>query len=376
MKPEKFTVAIPQDDIDDLKYRLEHARMPKSLGGKPWSNGTDLAFMQEVVEYWRDTYDWRQAEAEINSFDNYKVAIDGVEIHFIHQKNADPQAKTILLTHGWPDSFYRFHTVIPRLTKEYNIVVPSLPGYGFSTPHGMGSKRVADLWAVLMKEVLGYDAFFAVGGDTGAPVTMALARQHAEMVKAIHLTDVGWGTVDEADLAPAEKKFQEETSAWYWSEGAYTMVHATKPLSLAYALNDSPVGLAAWAASFANRGKDYNYVDEAFGGRDAFLTNMCIYWFTGTAGSAMQMYKEEAAQNMSAGWGEEAASTPKSDVPTALTVYPNDAHVPKEWAARQGLNVQRYKVMEKGGHFAAMELPELFAEDIIQAFAEMIGDDA
>lgn len=371
MTPEKFTVAIPQSEVDELEYRLEHVRMPKTLGGMPWSNGTDLTFMKDVVAYWRDSYDWRKAEAEINAFDNYKVTIDETEIHFIHQKSAAPDAKTILLTHGWPDSFYRYHLVIPILAKNYNVVIPSLPGYGFSTPKGMGSKRIADIWAQLMSDVLGYDEFFAVGGDTGAPVTMALARQHPDIVKAIHLTDVGWETSGEANLTPAEKKFQEETSAWYWSEGAYTMMHATKPMTLAFALNDSPAGLAAWAASFTNRGKDYNYVDEAFGGRDAFITTMCIYWFTGTIGSAMQMYKEEAAQNMSAGWGEESGETPKCDVPTAVTIYPNDAHVPKEWAERRGLNVRRYTVMDKGGHFAAMELPEVFAKDVADAFEEL-----
>lgn len=372
MKPEKFNVSIPQDQLDDLKNRLAHTRFPKALGEVPWSNGTDVSYMQELVEYWRDSYDWRKAEAEINAFDNYKVTIDDIEIHFIHQKSTNPNAETILLTHGWPDSFYRFHAAIPLLAEKYNLVVPSLPGYGFSSPQGMGSKRIADIWAVLMKDILGYSAFFATGGDTGAPVTMALARQHPEIVKAIHLTDVGWGMVDETNLSPAEKKFQEETSTWYWSEGAYTMVHATKPLTLAYALNDSPAGLAAWAASFTNRGKSYNYVDEAFGGRDAFLTTVCIYWFTGTIGSAMQMYKEEAAQNMASGWGEEPTPVQKSDVPVALTVYPNDAHVPREWAERQGLNVQRYVAMKNGGHFAAMELPEVFAEDISQAFKELV----
>lgn len=371
MKPQTFTVHIPQSELDDLQKRLTNARLPKALDGKPWSNGTDLEFMQDVLSYWRNHYNWRKAEAEINSFNNYKVTIDDIDIHFIHQKHSDPKAKTILLTHGWPDSFYRFHAVIPMLAKDFNVVVPSLPGYGFSTPQGMGSKRIADIWARLMTDVLGYKECFAVGGDTGAPVTIALARQHPDLVKAIHLTDVGWETTPEDNLSPEEKKFQEETSAWYWSEGAYTMVHATKPLSLAYALNDSPVGLAAWAASFTNRGKDYNYVDEAFGGRDAFLTTMCIYWFTGTSGSAMQMYKAEAAQTMSGGWGEESKATPRCDVPVALTIYPNDAHVPKAWAERHGLQVQRYTIMKEGGHFAAMELPDVFAGDVKAAFQEI-----
>lgn len=371
MKPQKFTVNIPQSEIDDLKYRLAHNRLPAPLGGKPWQDGPETDYMKDVANYWSNTYDWSKAEAEINNFDNYKVQIGDLEIHFIHQKHQDPKAKTILLTHGWPDTFYRFHAVIPMLAKNYNVVVPSLPGYGFSSPVGVGSKAVAGVWATLMKDVLGYDSFFAAGGDTGAPVTIELARQFPGIVKGIHLTDVGWGSADETNLTTAEKQFQEETSAWFWSEGAYTTMHSTKPLTLAYALNDSPIGLAAWAASFANRGKDYSYVDEAFGGRDNFLTNMSIYWFTQTIGSAMHMYKAEAAQNMGGGWGEQPTAPPKCDVPVALTIYPNDAHVPKEWAERQGLNVRRYTAMQQGGHFAAMELPQVFASDITAAFESL-----
>lgn len=368
MNPKPFSVSVDNSILEDLRYRLEHTRLPSSQN-EGWQDGTSLDYMKDVVQYWLEEYDWRKAEAEINSFSHFTVEIDGIKIHYIHQHSSKPNAKAVLLTHGWPDSFYRYHTVIPELTDEYDVIVPSLPGYGFSDKKAMNSKAIAKIWMKLMHDVLGYDSFFASGGDTGAPVTIELARQFPEAVKAIHLTDVGWANdFDQSNLSAEEQKFQEETSAWYWSEGAYTMMHATKPLTVAYGLNDSPVALAAWAASFANRGKTENYVDTAFGGRDAFITTMMIYWITETAGSAMQMYREEANAAHASGWGDTPKAIEKCDVPVALTIYRVDAHVPKAWAERQGLRVGRYEVKYVGGHFAAMEIPGVFAEDIKTAF--------
>lgn len=372
MRPEPYTINVPQATLDELKERLKHTRFPNKSQDAGWNNGTDLSYMKDLVDYWQHTYDWRKAEAEINSFDNYKVTIDGVEIHFIHQKSDTPNAKAIIMTHGWPDSFYRFHNVIPELAKNYDVIVPSMPGFGFSTPRAMSAKKIADLWAKLMTDVLGYDSFLATGGDKGADVTIALARNHKDTVKAIHLTDVGWSSAqpDPSTLTEAEKQFVDQTGKWYMTEGAYTMMHATKPLTVAYGVNDSPVGLAAWAASFANGGTEQNHVDAAFGDRDAFLTNMTIYWVTETAGSAMQMYREDIIESMSGGWG--APSQPaKIDVPTAIAVFPYDAIFPKEWAERQGLNVQRYTIMSKGGHFAPLEVPKLFAQEVEESFRQL-----
>lgn len=368
MKPQPFSVNIEDSVLEDLRYRLEHTRFPSSQN-EGWTDGTSTDYMKDVAKYWAKEYDWRKAEAEINNFPQYTVTIDGTTIHYIHQKSSKLNAQAVLLTHGWPDSFYRYHSVIPKLSDEYDVVVPSLPGYGFSEKKAMNSKAIAKIWATLMQQVLGYDSFFASGGDTGAPVTIELARQFPKAVKAIHLTDVGWASdFDQSNLSAEEQKFQEETSAWYWSEGAYTMMHATKPLTVAYGLNDSPVALAAWAASFANRGKSEDYADTAFGGRDAFITTLMIYWITETAGSAMQMYREEANAARAGGWGEAPKTVEKCEVPVALTVYHVDAHVPKAWAERQGLKVARYEAKDIGGHFAAMEIPGVFAQDLKAAF--------
>ena len=373
MSATPFKIHISQTVLDDLHSRLVHTRFPSDPGGMPWSHGTDLSYMKDLVRYWAHDYDWRRAEKHINSFAHFKSTIDDAEIHFIHERCTNAHAPVIILTHGWPDNFYRYHKILPMLKEKYHVIVPSLPGYGFSAHKAMNSKDIADIWAKLIRE-LGYESCLAVGGDTGAPVTMELACRHPDLTKAIYLTDVGWGenNADPDTLTPAEKQFQEETAGWFWQEGAYTMMHATKPLTVAYGLNDSPAGLAAWAASFANRGRDYNFVDETFGGRDDFLTIMTLYWATETSGSAMQMYKEEAAANSAAAWGEPPKGPEKCDVPVAMTMYPADAQVPKEWGERQGLNVQRYQKADRGGHFAALEVPELFAKDVDDAFAELL----
>lgn len=388
MQPKKFDINIEDSVLEDLRYRLLHTRFP-SDNGQGWFNGTSLSYMKDLVDYWANEYDWRKAEAEINGIDNFKVTIDGVEVHYQYIRSKKAAAKAIILTHGWPDSFYRFHKVAPLLAENYDVVVPSVPGYGFSGTEAKNSTQVADLWAKLMTEVLGYDSFYATGGDVGTGVVMALADNHANIVKAIHLTDVGWNEAPVgAVLTKDEKEFTETTGMWFMTEGAYTMMHGTKPLTVAYGLNDSPAGLAAWAASFANNGRDTDYVDEAFGGRDAFLTNLTIYWATQTAGSAMQMYKEDAAAkwgDASGGdWGGDAAvgdwnnaeaektdndTTPK--VPAAIAVFANDAVFPREWAERQGLNVKRYKKYEEGGHFAAMDAADLYAKDVSEAFVEI-----
>jgi pimeloyl-ACP methyl ester carboxylesterase len=374
MQPRPFTINVPQKVLDDLTYRLDHTRFPVSSDAAGWSNGVDLAYMKDLIAYWRKGYDWRKAEKEINSLSQYQVTIDGTMIHFIHEKSKKPGAKAIIMTHGWPDSFYRFSKVIPLLTQDYDVIVPSVPGFGFSERKAMDTKATADLWAKLMKDVLGYQTFLATGADTGGPVTMDLARRHPDLVKAIYLNDAGWDGIDtdQSTVTDVEKKFLATANQWWWAEGAYISVHLTKPLSLAYGLNDSPAGLAAWAASFSNRGKSHNYVDEAFGGRDAFLTNMTIYWVTETMGTAVQTYREAMLAD-AGNWGQKPKPT-RIDAPAALTVFPNDIVTPQEWAERRGLNIRRYTVMEKGGHFAALELPTVFAEDLRSAFEEIARD--
>ena len=374
MTPQKFLIEVSKDDLDDLKYRLKHTRLPVLEKSPGWSDGTDPAYVQDLIAYWASTYDWRKAEAEINSFPNYKVKIDGTELHFIHLRSKNPEAKALVLTHGWPDTFYRYIRVLPLLTDKYHLIVPSLPGYGFSGHEAKNSDETAVLWVKLVTEVLGYPEFYASGGDMGAGVALSLARKHQDVVRGVHLTDVGWeGTeTDPSLLSETEKAFTQQVNYWFMSDGAYIMMHSTKPITAAYGLNDSPAALAAWAASFSNNGKTENYVDTAFGGRDAFLTNLSIYWFTQTSASALSLYKRGAE----ATWGQPAevpadAAVPSATSPVALAMYPRDFVIPREWAERQGLNIRRYKVLPDGGHFAALEVPELFATELDEALAEL-----
>jgi pimeloyl-ACP methyl ester carboxylesterase len=373
MQAKPFIIKIAQPDLDDLESRLKNTRFPDEpdAAGAGWSNGSDVTYMKELVNYWLHKYDWRKHEAAMNKLPHFKVTIDGTQIHFIHERSKKVNAPAIIMTHGWPDTFYRFHKVIPLLLEDFDVVVPSLPGFGFSERKAMNSQAIADLWAKLMTEVLGYESFLAAGGDLGSPVTKALAMQHADVVKAIHLTDVGYptGQEDMATLTKAEQEFVNTTQWWSMTEGAYLFVQGNKPQSLAYGLNDSPAGLAAWMVSFANSGSDQPVADLAFGGRDELLTNVMIYWLTETAGSAARMYREEAKTTYGGDWNAEPAAPPKSDVPAAVAIFGGDLQFPREWAERQGLNVKRFKKIAEGGHFAALDAPDAFAKDLREAFA-------
>lgn len=379
MATQPFKINVPQAVLDDLKERLANTRWPDEAEGAGWSMGTSLEYMKELVPYWQSKYDWRKHEAELNRFKQFKADVDGVNIHFIHEKGKGPNPMPIILTHGWPDSFYRFHKIIPMLTDpekyggkaedSFDVVVPSVPGFGFSDRKAMSNSAVADLWAKLMTG-LGYERFAAAGGDVGSIVTLALSRQHPERVIGIHLTDAGYPTGQEENLSEAEGEFAKFIQGWWFSEGAYAMLQSTKPQTIAFGLNDSPVGLAAWILSFGSTGAGAktldNGVEAAFGGREDLLTNIMIYWVTQTAGSAARTYREEAV----ASWGSGGGKKDRSDVPTAFALFPREAQTPRDWVARQ-TNLQRYTKMPEGGHFAALEVPELFVQDLREFFREL-----
>ena len=247
-----------------------------------------------------------------------------------------------------------------RPEDAFDVVVPSLPGFGFSERKSMSSGAVADLWARLMTETLGYERFFAAGGDIGSGVTKELALRYPERVRAIHLTDVGYPTGQEPDLSEEEQQFAQFIQGWWFTEGAYSMLQMTKPQSLAFSLNNSPAGWAAWVLSFIDTGADGDDVETAFGGRDQLLTNLMIYWVTQTAGSAARMYLEDAR----AGWSQEGGHAElRSSVPAGIALFPREAQFPRAWAERS-LNVQHFEKMPRGGHFAALEEPELFVQDL------------
>lgn len=370
-KIRKFSIDIPQKTLTELKKRLKETKFPEEEKDSGWQYGTSLHYMKELVQYWLKKYDWRKNEKYLNTFSQFTTDVDDVKIHFIHEKSDMPDAPTLLLTHGWPDSFYRFHKVIPLLKKEFNVIVPSVPGLGFSERKPMDSKKIADLWVKLMKDVLGYQSFYAVGGDIGSLVTRALAQHHEDMVDAIHLTDCGYPTGKEDNMTKEEQEFAKYVQQWLFTKGAYAMVHNTKPLSLAFGLTDSPVGLAAWIISMIDIGAENHDIEKAFGSREEIITNIMIYWVTQTAASSVISYAEETKAMYQAMYNPFKKAQKPNSVPAAISVYPREAPVPQEWAKRF-VTVKRFKKMSEGGHFAALELPEVFAEDVIAAYKEII----
>ncbi|MCF0048462.1 epoxide hydrolase [Dyadobacter sp. LJ53] len=363
----EFRVIVSQQALDDLKIRLQNTRWPGEAQGSGWNFGTSEAYLQELVNYWLTRYDWPKQEATLNQYPQYIADVDGVNVHFQYIKGKGENPKPLILTHGWPDSYYRFHKIIPLLTQgdeSFDLVIPSIPGFGFSDKIALTTEAVADLWKVLMTENLGYKQFYAAGGDVGMGVTKALVSKYPDVLAGAHFTDLGYpmGQEDPQTMSEAEKQFAQFVQQWWYSEGAYAMVHSTKPQSLAFGLNDSPVGLASWILSFGTAGASPDILEDAFGGRDELLTNVMIYWVTQTISTSMRMYKADTQAQWSG-----AKPLEKSAVPAGVTIFPREAQFPKEWAERF-VNVVSFRRMEKGGHFAALEVPDLFAAELQNFF--------
>jgi pimeloyl-ACP methyl ester carboxylesterase len=381
----KFKINVAPEMLSDLRQRLKNTRWSYQIEGTGWDAGTDLEYLRELVNYWQDAYDWRKHEAALNQFAHFKTELGDFGIHFIHERGKGPNPFPIILTHGYPDSFYRFAKIIPMLADpesfggkaedSFDVVVPDLPGYGFSdNPKKVGSVfQVNDAWAQLMTEKLGYKKFGAHGGDWGSTVTEQLARSHADSVVAIHLTDVPFGHILQkpGDLSPAEKKFFERNDEWMKKEGAYALIQSTKPRSLAQGLNDSPAGLAAWIVEKFQGWSDCDGKIESRFTKDELLTNIMIYWVTQTIGPSFLTYFDYANASALA-WMKEGMKklVGSSKVPAAFAIFPKDiSHPPREWAEKF-FNVQRWTEMPRGGHFAAMEEPELLVEDMRDWFRD------
>jgi microsomal epoxide hydrolase len=377
-----FRIAIPQSDLDDLHERLERTRwLDADKEGAGWTYGIDLGYMRELVDHWQHQYDWRVHEAVLNRFAQFKAEVDGVGIHFIHErgKGPNPNPTPLLLLHGFPDSFYRYHKVIERLTDpaKYGgdphtacvVIVPSIPGTGFSDRVTLDDDANADLFAKLMTHVLGYPRFVSAGGDHGAIITQALARRHPELLLGIHLTDVGYPdqNTDFSTLTPPEIEMAQWVQQWFVEEGiGVNLIMATKPQTMAYGLNDSPVGLVAWLISYSSSGQKGKAEFKTRFSADDLLTNVTIYWVTRTIDSAVRAYFVNAHV---AGGGTLAKS---ESVPAAVAHCPYDPPLPREWAARQ-VNLVRFTEFPRGGHYMAWEEPELYANDVREFVSELGG---
>ncbi|MBC7708032.1 epoxide hydrolase [Polaromonas sp.] len=375
----KFTVKIDQSALDDLNERLNRTRWPDEPAHMDWNMGTSTSYLKELVAYWKNHYDWRKHEAEINKFPQFMTSIDGHNIHFIHVKGKNKSAKPLLLLHGWPDSFYRFHKIISLLTEPekhggnadsaYDVVIPSFPGYGFSSHDTVSSSKAAELIVELMTKELGYDAYMVAGGDMGTRIAKAMAIAHPEAMLALHLTDADYPTGQEnpETMTKNEQEFAKYIQGWWMMNGIYAMMHSTKPQTLAPALNDSPVGLASWMISFIDIGAKDHDVEGAVGGRDELLTLIMINWLTQNSGPAIRMYALDAFEKYQKPGGP--SPEPKSKVPAALAIFPREAPTPEDWGKRS-LNLQSFTKMEKGGHFAALELPEEYTKELRKFFAD------
>lgn len=376
-----FKINIKQSILDDLKSRIANTRWTDEIENSKWEYGTSKTYLEELCKYWENSFDWKKQEEYLNSFPHFKTTIDGVGLHYIHQKGESKNSIPLLLTHGYPDSFVRFLKIIPLLTKEdengfsFDVVIPSIPGYGFSdipTEPGMNKKRIAELFSKLITEDLGYNKFVAHGGDWGAGISEQIALYHSESLLGIHLTDIPFehGMNEPKDATSSEKKYFEATKKWQMTEGAYSMIQSTKPQTLAYGLNDSPVGLAAWIIEKFKSWSDNDGDIETCFTKDELLTNLTIYWATETINSAMRLYNEAMQAMMDAMYNPLVKLNPfdktgdKSEVPAAFAIFPKDISTPPKDLADRFFNVQQWTEMSAGGHFAAMEQPELLAEDI------------
>ena len=370
--PTPFTIDIPQDDLDDLRDRLARTRFPEQIPGAEWDYGTELGYERALVDYWRDTYDWRAAEARLNAFDHFTATVMGQHVHFIHQRSPEPDALPLVITHGWPGSIVEFLDVIGPLTDPrahggdpadaFHVIAPSIPGYAFSGPtteRGWSARKVAEAWAELMAG-LGYDRYGAQGGDWGAIITTHLGLVDPAHLVGIHLNMVIAGGPPEGDtgeLTETELQGLADMGKYFETDSGYMQIQSTKPQTLGYALEDSPAGLAAWIVEKFRSWSDCNGDVESAFTRDQLLTNIMLYWLTGTAHSSARLYYENRVAD---GW----STKEKVQVPTGAAIYPREIiRPPRRWA-EANYNITHWTEQPRGGHFAAMEQPALYVDDV------------
>jgi len=376
-----FEIAVPESVLDDLRRRLRRARWPEALAGSPWQLGTDVGYLKELVDYWIDGFDWRRIEAELNRFDQFTTEVEGQRLHFVHQRAATDDALPIILLSGWPSTFAEFAKVVPLLTEgtpQFHVVAPSLPGFGFSGPTtatGWTPRRIASAIAETMHR-LGYPRYGAHGGDWGAMVSSQLGLIDSAHCVGVHLSMViapkppKPPTTSEGDasdeLSPAEQAELDRMYAAGRDQMGYQRIQSTRPQTLSVSLIDSPIGLAAWIVEKFRSWSDCDGDIERRFTKDELLTNLTIYWVTGTIASANRIY----AETRQAGFG---ASLPAAKVPVPMgyVKFPGDAFKPPRRWVEQLYDVRRWSEVDAGGHFPALEVPELLSDEIRAFFRSL-----
>lgn len=373
-----FTIRIQQAELDDLAARLDRVRWPDEETTEDWSQGIPLAYVHELVSYWREQYDWRRAEALLNSFDQFRTTVDGLGIHFLHVRSPHEQARPLLMTHGWPGSVLEFHKVIGPLTDPvayggdagdaFHVVCPSLPGYGFSdkpTQPGWGVEKIAVAWDALMRR-LGYEHYFAQGGDWGAMVTTMIGIQNKGACEGIHLNMAiappDPETMD--DLSAAEQSALAGMKHYQDWDSGYSKQQATRPQTLGYGLADSPVGQAAWIIEKFWSWMDCDGHPENVLTRDELLDNVMIYWLNNAAASSARLYWESFG----------SVNLEPVSLPTGITIFPKEIfRTSRRWADKRFTHIVHFSEQEKGGHFAAFERPEVFVDEVRATFRTLRG---
>jgi len=379
-----FSIKIEAEILSDLRARIRNTRWPDRAPGTAWEQGTDLEYLRQLLAYWADGFDWHARERELNAADQFRADLDGIHIHFVHERARHGHGIPLILTHGWPSTFVELLPLVPFLTDPgahgidgpaFDVVIPSLPGYGFSerpAQTGVNYQHVAGLWHRLMRG-LGYERYGAQGGDFGAGVATFMALSNPEPMIGVHLSNLeiapytGPGA---RPLSAAEKTYRERNEAFWLDEYGYKAIQSTKPQTLGYGLNDSPAGLAAWILEkWRSWADSRGNLDERFS-RDFLLTTVTLYWVTQTITSSMRDYFDNDNRRFRVTLG------PRDfvNVPTGIAVFANnfvdEGQPPREWAERL-YNVRRWTPMLRGGHFAPVEEPELLARDIAAFFADL-----
>jgi pimeloyl-ACP methyl ester carboxylesterase len=383
MAGQPFSLRVPDNAITDLRERLARTRFPDQAPGDPWAYGTSVDYLRGLIEYWCTNFDWRAQEARLNAFPQFKAPLHDIDVHFLHVPGKGPNPCPLLLMHGWPGSVFEFMDIIPRLTDParfggdpadaFTVVAPSLPGYGMSFRPGQkrfGIEEIADCLADLMTETLGYRRFAAQGGDWGGIAASRMGYAHADKLIGIHvnLLAVRRDTNMVSNPTPEERSYLGELAQWLKEETGYQWIQGTRPQTLSFALTDSPAGLAAWIVEKFRVWSDCNGDVESAFTRDQLLANISLYWFTGAIGSSFFPYYFR----MHRPWPIPEGG--RIEVPTGYAAFPREIlRAPRSLAERTYTNLQRWTVMSRGGHFAAMEEPDALADDVRAFFRPLRG---